>query len=150
MKELTLCVIKPGAWRRSMTGLVLNYIVQQPEFSIVATKRERMSETVARAFYQEHHGKNFFNALVEHAVSGPSVFVAIRGEGAIQYWRDIIGPTDPWGVDPFNKYTGLRGIVCGEHLPDNGLHGSATQEAADYEIGLVFGIDTALQLIVDR
>jgi hypothetical protein len=43
----------------------------------------------------EHYGKRFFPHLIAVISSGPVLAMVLAKEGAIQAWRDLIGPTLP-------------------------------------------------------
>lgn len=43
----------------------------------------------------EHYGKRFFPHLIAVISSGPVIAMVLAKEGAIQAWRDFMGPTVP-------------------------------------------------------
>jgi nucleoside diphosphate kinase len=50
--------------------------------------------TQAEAFYAEHRERPFFPGLVEFMASGPLVAAVLSKPGAVQEWRELIGPTN--------------------------------------------------------
>ena len=49
----------------------------------------------ARQLYAEHADRSFFPKLMEYIGSGPSFAIELQAEGAVEKWRQMIGPTDP-------------------------------------------------------
>ena len=46
-------------------------------------------------FYSEHKDKEFFGELTEFMTSGPTMFMVLSREDAIDGMRDMMGPADP-------------------------------------------------------
>ena len=67
--------------------------------------------------------------------SGEIVAMVLEGENAISRWRQIMGETDPAKA----KVGTLRRIY-GFSIERNAVHGSDTQQTADWEIHHFFGI----------
>jgi len=94
----------------------------------------RLTTEQAEEFYKEHEGKWFHQRLIEHMTSGLIHVSILEGEGVIQKWRDLMGPTDP-KVAP-------KGTIRGDYgteLPKNVVHGSDSVESAEREIRFFFG-----------
>jgi len=128
MADFTVGLVKPGAVQRGALWLVVKDI-ERAGMELLEARRMTFNKTLAMNFYGEHAGKPFYDRLVEHAVSGPSYALAIgRGiqNDAVAAWRSIIGPTDP---ESKAAPPGLRQLI-GLRLPDNGVHGSSSEEDA--------------------
>ena len=130
--ERTLAIIKPDAVANKATGAILQRI-EQSGLDIVAMKRLRLTEELARGFYAVHKQRPFYRDLVKFMTSGPVVVLALQGDGAIQRWRDLMGPT--------NSAEAAAGTVRGDHGTDverNASHGSDAPETARVEISYFF------------
>ena len=53
-----------------------------------------MSKENAELFYVKHHGKPFYNFLIDYITSGFIVGMELIKENAIKKWRNFIGPTN--------------------------------------------------------
>lgn len=76
-------------------------------------------------------GRFYFPRLVQHAVSGPSTFLALYGPDALQKWRDLIGPTHFYKT----QWTQPETLRSRYGLSDtrNGFHGSDSDASAKKE-----------------
>ena len=54
----------------------------------------RMNKQVANDFYSEHRGKPFFGDLCSFMESDVVTGIEIINEGAVDKWRNLIGPTN--------------------------------------------------------
>jgi nucleoside-diphosphate kinase len=94
--------------------------------------------TIERSTAEEHYGehleKPFFGELVEFITSGPVVVARLEGEGAIDVWRTLMGPTDPATAPP-GTIRGDLGLI----ITENVVHGSDSPESAGRELKLFFG-----------
>jgi nucleoside-diphosphate kinase len=130
--ERTLAIIKPDAVANRATGAILQK-VEESGLEIVAMKRLRLSEELARGLYAVHKQRPFYGDLVKFMTSGPVVVLVLQGEDAIQRWRDLMGPT--------NSEEAPAGTVRGDHGTDverNASHGSDAPETARVEISYFF------------
>ena len=131
--QRTLSIIKPDAAARSgVAGQILQRI-EETGLQIVAMKKLQLSEQLARGFYAVHKERPFFGDLVKFMTSGPVVVLALRGENAIQRWRDLMGPT--------NSNEAPAGTIRGDFGTDierNASHGSDAPETARVEIAYFF------------
>jgi nucleoside-diphosphate kinase len=134
--ERTLSIIKPDATRRNLTGQI-NAKFEAAGLRIVATRRVRLSQAQAEAFYAVHAARPFFKDLVSFMISGPVVAQVLEGEGAVLKNREIMGATDP-----AKAASGTIRAEFAESIEANSVHGSDAVEAAAVEIGFFFaGID---------
>lgn len=133
VKEKTLAIIKPSAYKRRQTGAILTEI-QAIGFRILELEQTTFSVAQAKEFYAEHAGRPYFDGLIEECTKGPCVAVVLEGVNAIAKWREIIGPTDPT-LGNARDHARTR---YGCRLPDNGLHGSDSPEAFEREYMITF------------
>lgn len=54
----------------------------------------QLTQHMAEDFYAEHKGKPFYPGLVEFMTSGPIFALVLAKAGAINAWRELMGPTD--------------------------------------------------------
>jgi nucleoside-diphosphate kinase len=132
MTERTLSIIKPDATRRNLTGKI-NAVIEAGGLRIVAQRRIRMTPAEARAFYEVHKDKPFFNDLVELMTSGPLVVQVLEGENAIARYREVMGATNPANAAP-----GTIRALYAESFTGNSVHGSDSVENATAEIAQFF------------
>ncbi|MBI4167403.1 MAG: nucleoside-diphosphate kinase [Candidatus Aenigmarchaeota archaeon] len=91
--EITLGIVKPHAYSHRMA--IENMITKSGLLIPVRKFPYTISPSLARLHYEEHHGKYFYEALVEMMTSGPSEIMIVEGENAIQRLADLSGETDP-------------------------------------------------------
>jgi nucleoside-diphosphate kinase len=131
--ERTLSIIKPDATARAgATGEILARF-EQAGLEILALKKIRLTETLARGFYAVHKERPFYADLVKFMTSGPVVVSVLEGENAIAAHRDLLGPT--------NSEEAPSGTIRGDFGTDierNAVHGSDAPETARVEISYFF------------
>jgi len=127
-----LILIKPDAVERALAGEILARFerrgLEVREARLVTVDRE-----LAEQHYAEHAEKPFFGELVEFITSGPTLALALEGEGAIAVARSTIGATNPADASPGS----IRGDLA-LAMPDNLVHGSDSPESAERELRLWF------------
>ncbi len=131
MIERTLAIIKPCAVKNKQSGEIISDIECSSILKIVESKLTYFSVDQAEEFYCDHFGKPFYDGLIKHTLSGPVWALILEGENAVGFWRRLIGPTDP------SQGAGLRSKY-GTGVPENALHGSDSEEAAENEISIMF------------
>jgi len=99
----------------------------------VASRRIRLSQADAEAFYGVHKERPFFNDLVKFMISGPVVVQVLEGEGAIAKNREVMGATNP-----ANAAAGTIRKEFAESIEANSVHGSDAPETAANEIKFFF------------
>jgi nucleoside-diphosphate kinase len=131
--ERTLILVKPDAMARGLAGEILARFERRGlvvrEARLVHVDRE-----LAERHYAEHAEKPFFGELVSFITSGPTLALALEGEGAIATARSTIGATNPAEATPGS----IRGDLA-LAMPDNLVHGSDSPESAERELELWFG-----------
>lgn len=131
--ESTLLIVKPDGVRRGLTGEVLRR-VEAKGLRIAEMRMVHIDRALAEEHYAEHREKPFFDELVSFITSDPVVVARIEGEGAIDVWRAMMGPTDP-ATAPSGTIRGDFGLVIGENI----VHGSDSATSAERELKLFFG-----------
>ncbi len=130
--ESTLLIVKPDGVRRGLIGEVLRR-VEAKGLRIAEMRMTTIDRSLAEEHYAEHRDKPFFGDLVEFTTSGPVVVARLEGEGAIDVWRTLMGPTDPAAAPP-GTIRGDFGLV----ITENVVHGSDSPESAERELKLFF------------
>lgn len=132
MVERTLLMIKPDAVQRNLIGEIIRRI-ENHGYRICDIRMLRLTRERAEAFYQEHHGKTFYEPLIEFMTSGPCVPMVLEGENAIRGLRELVGVTDPPLAAP-----GTIRKDFGENGRRNSVHASDGPETAKSEIAFFF------------
>src|SRR5476649_1818903 len=130
--ERTLSIIKPDATRRNLTGAIVDRF-EKAGLRVVASRRLRLSQAQAEAFYAVHRERPFFASLVKFMTSGPVVVQALEGENAIARNREVMGATNP-----ANAAAGTIRKDFAESIEANSVHGSDSAENAALEIAFFF------------
>ena len=138
MLERTLSIVKPDAVQRGATGEILQRF-ESAGLSIIALKKLRMSEELARGFYAVHRERPFYSDLVKFMCSGPVVVSVLQGAEAIAKNRALMGPTDSTQAPPGT----IRGDF-GTDIEQNAVHGSDAPETARAEIAYFFNASEIL------
>jgi nucleoside-diphosphate kinase len=131
--ESTLLIVKPDGVLRGLTGEVLRR-VEAKGLRIAEMRMMQIDRALAEEHYAEHREKPFFDELVTFITSDLVVVARIEGEGAIDVWRAMMGPTDP-ATAPSGTIRGDFGLVIGENI----VHGSDSATSAERELKLFFG-----------
>ena len=131
--EQTLVLIKGDGVRRKLAGEIIRRI-EARGLDIADMKLMEVDKELAEEHYAEHREKPFFEELVEFITATPVVAMRIKGEGAIQAMRTLMGATNPADAAPGT----IRGDLA-LSMPDNLVHGSDSPESAERELGLFFG-----------
>ena len=138
MTERTLSIVKPDAVKKNVIGEILRRF-EAAGLKIVATKMVSLSKTEAEGFYAVHKERPFFESLTDFMSSGPILVSVLKGEGAIQAHRKIMGATNPAEADE-----GTIRKDFATNIEQNAVHGSDASETAQWEIGYFFsGLDLA-------
>lgn len=130
--ERTLSIIKPDATNRNIIGKI-NSMIEDAGLKIVAQKMIKLSKEQAAMFYTEHHGKPFFNNLVNFMSSAPVVVQVLEADNAISLYRKIMGSTNP---DVAEEGTIRKNFALS--IDKNSVHGSDSPTSAAREISFFF------------
>ena len=93
-----------------------------------------LSAERAGDFYAVHRGKAFYDDLLTFMSSGPCVPMVLEKEKAVEAFRTLIGATDPKQAAPG---TIRRDFAFSKQ--ENVVHGSDSNETAQFEIDFFFG-----------
>ena len=130
--EQTLVLIKPDGVQRGLIGeIIARY--ERKGFKIVAMKLLQLPLVIAEALYAVHHGKPFYDVLIEFMTSAPIVALAIEGRNAIELVRILNGETDPKKSQP--------GSIRGDfsiNITHNMVHASDSPKNAQRELDILF------------
>ena len=131
--DRTLAILTPDATAKpGVAGEILARF-ERAGLEIIAMKKIRLSEELARGFYAVHKERPFYADLVKFMTSGPVVVSVLQGPGAIAAHRELLGPT--------TSSEAPAGSVRGDFGTDierNAAHGSDAPETARVEIAYFF------------
>ncbi len=130
--ERTLSIIKPDGTEKNIIGKVIDKF-ESAGLKIAALKKIRLTKEDAGGFYIVHKERPFYGELTDFMSEGPVVVLVIEGEGAILKVREIMGATNPADAAP-----GTIRAEFATNLERNTVHGSDSQESADFEIPYFF------------
>ncbi|MDE2803540.1 MAG: nucleoside-diphosphate kinase [Gemmatimonadota bacterium] len=128
----TLAIIKPDATGGGNAGKIIAHL-EAAGFEIKALRMLTLTEAQARAFYEVHRERPFYESLVGFMTSGPCIPMVLEAESAIFRYRDAIGATDPAEAAP-----GTVRRLYAESKERNAVHGSDSVENARREIAFFF------------
>ncbi len=130
--QRTLSIIKPDGVKKNLIGQVVS-IFEEAGLKIAAMKMKHLSRTEAEGFYHVHRERPFFPDLMEFMTSGPVVLMVLEGDRVIQRNRDLMGATDP-----AEAAAGTIRARWADNKQDNIVHGSDSEQSAQFEIGYFF------------
>jgi nucleoside-diphosphate kinase len=134
--QRTLILVKPDGVRRGLVGEVIARI-ERKGYKISALRMLMADKSTLELHYAEHHGKPFYEPLMEFMLSGPIVAMIAEGERVIEGFRSLAGATDPTVAAPGS----IRGDLArdqGTRVVQNIVHGSDSPESAEREIKIFF------------
>ena len=132
MSNRTFAIIKPDAVKNNYVGKIYNHILDKG-FKILSAKLIKMSKYQAEQFYLIHNDKPFYEELTNFMSSGRCMVLALEKENAVEYWREVIGSTNPSEA----KDGTIRKLYANS-LGENAVHGSDSNENAIKEISFFF------------
>ena len=132
MVQRTLCLIKPDAVTRDLSGAILD-MIQKSGLKVAALKMLRLTKAGAEGFYAVHKERPFFDSLTSYMSSGPIVAAVLEGEDAIARYRTLMGATNP-----ANAEAGTIRKAYAVDVEANSVHGSDAPETACAEIAYFF------------
>jgi nucleoside-diphosphate kinase len=130
--QQTLTIIKPDSMTAGNAGKILAHL-EQEGFHILALRRIHLSESQARAFYEVHKERPFYDSLVVFMTEGPVIAAALEREDAVTYLRQVMGATNPE-----EAADGTIRDLYGSSIERNAIHGSDSPENAEKEIHFFF------------
>jgi len=136
--QTTLIIFKPDALQRGLCGQILTRF-EEKGLQIVGMKMMLISRDLAERHYEPHKGKPFYEGLVGFMTKSPVIVLALRGVGAIEISRKMMGATFGSKAEP--------GTIRGDFGVSNSfnlIHGSDSPESAARELDLFFGASEVL------
>jgi nucleoside-diphosphate kinase len=132
MSERTLIIIKPDAFERKLTGIILSRF-ENKGFLIKELKSYIFTKEKAEEFYSDHKNKPFFSELVSFISSSTVVACILEGENSINVVRKMIGSTWSFDAQP--------GTIRGDYglgITNNIIHASDSNESYIKESRVIF------------
>lgn len=136
----TLAIIKPDAVSSGRAGAILAHL-EDAGFRLRAARLTRLSRAQARAFYEVHSERPFYDSLVAFMTSGPAIPMVLEAEDAVAKLRATIGATDPAEAEE-----GTVRALFAESKERNAIHASDSPENAEKEIRFFFSRSDLLAL----
>ena len=136
MTQATLVLIKPDGVKRNLIGEIIRRC-EQKGYVVADLRLVHASQELLAQHYAEHHGKHFYEPLVEFMMSGPVVAIRLEGNRVIEGFRSLAGATDPTTAAP-GTIRGDLGRDWGLKVQQNLVHGSDSPESASRELSLWF------------
>ena len=133
--ELTLVLIKPDGVQRGLIGEIISRL-ERRGLRLVAAKFMQVPESLARAHYKIHEGKDFYPGLIAYITSSPVMAMAWEGPGAVGAVRQTMGSTRPLEAAPGTIRHDF-GLQVGRNL----THASDSVENGANEVSLWFSGD---------
>lgn len=130
--ENTFLLIKPDALQRGLVGEIIARI-EKKGLKLVAIKLVHVTLAQAEKQYKCHHGKPFYQSLIEFIISSPSIAMVVEGRNAIAISRKLMGSTDPLSAEIGT----IRGDYSGD-VKHNLIHGSDSAESYIQEVSVYF------------
>ena len=128
----TLAIIKPDAVGSGLAGKILAHL-EDSGFTVRAIEMTRLGPEQARAFYEVHKERPFYDSLVSFMTSGPVIPMMLDADDAVAKLRQVIGATDPAEADE-----GTVRALYAESKERNAIHASDSDENAAIEIAFFF------------
>ncbi len=130
--ESTLTIIKPDSVAAGNSGKILAHL-EGEGFQIRRLEKLHLSEAQARAFYEVHRERPFYDDLVAFMTEGPVIVAALARDNAVTYLREVMGATNP-----DEAAAGTVRALYGSSIERNAIHGSDSPENAAKEISFFF------------
>ena len=140
--QTTLIILKPDAVQRGLMGRIMSRF-EDKGLQIVGCKMMQISRELAERHYEVHRDKPFHERLVQFMTSAPVLVMAVRGVGAVEVCRKLMGATFGSQAEP-GTIRGDFGISNSFNL----IHGSDSPQTAQHELALFF--DAGELLEIDR
>ncbi len=130
--NLTFSYIKPDGFKYKDEILER---LKADGFRIVGQVEHKFNLKDAKFFYGHKEGKSYYNDLLNHTMSGPTILLVLEKENAVEDFRTLIGDTNP-ALASENTIRDLYGSR--DFGPANVIHGSDSDPRAKEEIKYFF------------
>lgn len=130
--ETTLVILKPDAVQRGLVGRIIGRF-EDKGLQLAGARLVRLTPDLAARLYEPHRGKPFYEGLIKFMTSSPVLVMALRGLGAIEICRKLMGATFGSKADP--------GTIRGDFGVSNSfnlVHGSDSATSAKRELEVFF------------
>jgi nucleoside-diphosphate kinase len=92
----TLALLKPDLAADPLAVDEIREHLKRNHLTIEQERTKQLTVVEAGQFYEEHHGRFFYDRLIGYITSGPLIAMALsHPNNAITTWRQLIGPTQP-------------------------------------------------------
>jgi len=126
--ERTLVIIKPEAVIKKLVGKIIS-MYEDNRLDIIHAHRCLPTKEVLGRHYKAHHGRDFYDSLVDFMSSSEVVVLILEGKNVVNIVREINGATNPLKAN-----AGTIRYMYGETVQENAVHGSESAQAANEEI----------------
>jgi nucleoside-diphosphate kinase len=130
--ETTLTIIKPDSVAGGNSGKIIAHL-EAEGFRIRGMRKLRLSTRQARAFYEVHRERPFYDDLVAFMTEGPVIAAALERDDAVSHLRRVMGATNPAEAPE-----GSIRALYGTSIERNAIHGSDSPENAAIEVEVFF------------
>ncbi|KAI4893002.1 hypothetical protein NFI96_027329, partial [Prochilodus magdalenae] len=120
--------------------------IREAGFTVAMQKEVMLTEEHVRQFYSQHLDEEYFPALLTNMTSGPVLALALAKQGAVEHWRNLLGPKDLIQAKE-EQPDCLRAQFVGASECVNQLHGSVSLQEAEKEISFFFPKEHTLAVI---
>jgi len=130
--QQTLTMVKPDSMSAGNAGKILAHL-EGEGFKIIALKRVHLTDEQARAFYEVHKERPFYNDLVAFMTECPIIAAVLEREDAVTHLRQVMGAT--------NSEEAVEGTIralYGTDIERNAIHGSDSPDNAALESSFFF------------
>ncbi|CAH8834384.1 unnamed protein product [Trichobilharzia szidati] len=131
--EKTIAAIKPDAYANRDEIIEK---IKSAGFHVAARRDTSLSKELAEKLYADCSDKPFYEDLVNHMISGQTLFMVLTRRDAIAGWRQMMGPTDP-NLAAEEAPGSLRSTY-GRDILRNAVHGASNIEQAQRIQELLF------------
>lgn len=128
--ESTCAVMKPLAAEKHYDEIV--GVILSQGFEVVSELKTKLTERRAKALYQKHEDKDFFEDFIRHMTSRPLIALHLRRADAVAAWRKLMGPTQFRPDDICLRSFFASGLL------ENAVGGSVSREVASLELDFFF------------
>ena len=130
--QQTLTMIKPDSMSAGNAGRILAHL-EGEGFKIVALKRIQLTDSLAKAFYEVHRKRPFYNDLVAFMTECPIIAAVLERADAVKHLRQVMGATHSK-----EAAEGTIRALYGTDIERNAIHGSDSPENAAIESSFFF------------
>lgn len=112
-------------------------------FHIKGLRMSQFNNASAKAFYDEHVDKEYFEGFREYLISGPVIGMRLGRLDAINHWRKVIGNRDPEIAKKENPDSIRAKFATNERI--NCVHGAENQLRSVKELTFFFGAQSIMR-----